>query len=354
MSVRNSGTRRRVALLGLVGVVGLSVFALSPGAHAAPTLDTDLTHYTLFAQDNLSFKGANSGGGIIAGGNIGVNNWGGQLNICGGGSGHSTTLDPNTQVAAFQMTVGASCVNKQTDAFIGTLGTSRISGQFRSVTKINWPAVHGFIYPASPADPNWKYFHASWPTAQKCKGTEVWGNSSSGTITSGKTVFCNLSIGKNARVHISPTVKTIYVLGFLSVGDGAVVGDDTGPNASAGVQWFVRGDGVATNNAAVTFGRNAKFTGSIDALEATYTRGINLGNSTLLKGRFWAEDIGSDWGTIVTPPPGPTTTTSTTRASSTTSTSSTSTTSSTSSTSSSTTTSTAPPTSTTTSTIPEQ
>ncbi len=325
MATRKFGTRRRAAVLAATGVLALSLFALAPGAHAAPTLDTDLTHYTLFAQDNLSFKGANGGGGVISGGNVGVNNWGGQLNMCGGGPGHATTLDPNTQIAAFQMTIGASCKNAQTDAFIGTLGTSNINGVFRSVTKVNWPAVHGFISPASPADPNWQYFHAQWPQSAACKGTARIGNSSNVFITKNNAVYCNLNIGKGARVDITPNVKTIYILGSLTVGDGAQVGADAGPNASFGVQWFVRGDGVSANDAAVTFGRKAHFTGNIDALEATLTRGINLGNTTVLKGRFWAEDIGSDWSTIVSPPPPGPTTTTTSAPSTSTSTSSTST-----------------------------
>ncbi len=304
-----AGRRRRALLAAGLIAAGLSAVALHP-LHAAPTptLDTNLSDYTLFAQRSLAFKGSGSGNEAkIAHGNIGVNQPFGTLNVCGGGSGHGVTMDAGSQIVAYSPTIGDNCTLNGTDVFSAKPGTIKSPVRSRNVVPSSTFSPNGFIDPTSPADPNYHWFHPAFPASGSCVNDNAAAGSTA-TIDTDNQVFCNLTVAKNATLRLGPNVHTIWVLGSLTIGNGAHVNDGAGTHP---VQFFVRGDKVKANNPAVNFGVGASFVGDVDALPAKHTAGISLGRATNLMGRFWAQSINSDFGTVVNPPTTTSTSTST-------------------------------------------
>ncbi len=134
-------------------------------------------------------------------------------------------------------------------------------------------------------------------------------------LGAGEYVFCNVTIERWSYTY-SPQAR-IWVNGMVQDRRESVVG--AGPPSKSdttSVQWFVQGQGVKSRTPTVKFDHDAHFFGNIfvvnDTPQGPMPAGIiNLGNSTVLTGHFWADAIESDFDVTIPPPPGtPTTTTS--------------------------------------------
>jgi hypothetical protein len=307
--------RRGRARLGVVAtiaalVIGGGVIQVMPafgaGSPSRP-VDTDINKYVLFALDSLHLKSGNDDVAHIKHGNIGVNNAGGDIQVCGGGgNGAPLKMDEDgSQVVADEVTAQANC--NFWDVFANTL-----NGGSAPVIRNSGPnAITSF--PIITTLPSFPDFSCSAGTGQQnlqgALAPGVYGDvhlQGNATLTNGTYTFCSLNVNGMTLTTAPGTVAQI--VSRLQAGNGAVIG----PACSA--TFYIKNqnvgvDGPNFNNSALA--RNSTITGHFWAPNGS----INLGHSTNLYGNFWSKELNSDFDVNVdscTPDATTTTSTSTT------------------------------------------
>jgi hypothetical protein len=236
-------------------------------------------------------------------------------------------MAPNSQIAADNIYATTKCTFG--DVFVGGTAATQsahLTGANPADTSLNFRGNWTPIVTSFP-NPNWathKCTPGRTPTVNpvtKVLDPGSWGdlrvdNTVNVPLGAGEYVFCNVTIDRWTYTY-SPQAR-IWVNGMVRTGAQSVVG--AGPPSKSdttNVQWFVQGQGVRAGTPTVKFDHDGHFFGNIfvvnDTPQGPMPAGIiNLGNSTVLTGHFWADAIESDFDVTIPPPPGTTTTTTST------------------------------------------
>jgi cysteine-rich repeat protein len=294
----------RVALRAAAcGLVALLPRVVPEAAGAPPLPSRSIDDYLLFAYEQLSFKGDDTGAdtrGVIVGGNVGVNLPDAQnpplprLSMGGGGSPHQVFLSDGTQVVADTARLDSD--SNLFDLFVNRLvGGSppivRDSGPTPFAAPIIDPAALP-VLPAFGCDPAAPVSVPEDGSASLAPGTYGDVRVHDGAtlaLGAGTYTMCSLSGGKRMRV-LTDAATVVQIAVDFSSNDGSFVG----PACSA--RFLVRSDGLGVHDATVSFGRGTEIHGSFFAPNGQ----IRLGHHTDLFGRFWGEEIGSDFNVNVT------------------------------------------------------
>ncbi|MGH7132544.1 MAG: hypothetical protein ACREJO_11415 [Phycisphaerales bacterium] len=293
-------------------LVGAAVVALA-SASALAQVNRDINSYVLFAQTDLSFKGrdADVTRGFIIGGNVGVNridptpgDSNHQLRMGGGGSSHPVVMSPGTQVVSDSMALGGNDVTVW-DMYANVWGNTNLQANRNSGPTAFTPAIVASL-PSLGFTPNrvitngaLDYVLANGGSATLPVGTyrDVTVQND-GTLTLGAGMYDlrNLRCGQDVTIIV--TDQTIlHIDGEFSMGNDGFFGVGTQGLA----QVFCGSYQVGANDASIHFSRRTEAHGWFYAPNGI----LNLGNHTDLFGRFWADQIGSDFNVNVTYTPTP-------------------------------------------------
>jgi len=290
-----------------IALMGAGVLQMLPAAAAVPSrpVDRDISSYVLFANKSIEFKGEADDGRIL-GGNVGVRDVGGYARICTGGrNGHPVEMSEGSQVVAYDVKVGPSCV---------------LWDIWRTVPGccVNLPDYYHTLYQ------NWTgpLNLTGWPTyptvSPTCTGPDrdivpgAASNLAPGTygnlnlrddaflrLQPGTYRFCSIKLGRRASLQGAGAATSVHVIQSLLLTNNANIGGTPSSPTDPGMLFTVDGAGIGANNYAINF---SKLT---SAFGRFWTKGLlNLGNETRLTGRFWADRIISDFGVTVELCPG--------------------------------------------------
>lgn len=294
-------------------VLGAAVVLLTASG-ALAQVNRDINSYVLFALTDLSFKGrdADATRGFIIGGNVGVNridptpnDSNHQLRMGGGGSAHPVVMSPGTQVVSDSMGLGGSDVTVW-DMYANVWGNTNLQANRNSGPTAFTPTIVALL-PSLGFTPNRALTNgaADFNVPENTTATLAPGSVRRDvTVRDGATL--NLGAGvydlRNLRcgtdVTINVTDQTILRIdGEFSMNNDGFFGVGTQGLA----QVFCGSYQVGSNDATIHFSRRTEAHGWFYAPNGI----LNLGNHTDLFGRFWADQIGSDWNVNVTYTPTP-------------------------------------------------
>lgn len=266
----------------------------------------DINTYVLFAFDELNFKGrdGNPSRGFIRGGNVGVNNpdphginhspYAPVLSMGGGGSGHQVVMDDGKQVVGDTVRIGET--SSIWNLFANEVQTSFDPSVLRDPprTPYTGPIIDPGLLPSCPP------FNPGALNITVPKGGSLalapgdYGDvrvQDNGTLTLAAGIYNLKSFNNGKKVRILTDQATdVRVAQDFSTNDGGFVG----PADCA--RFCVRSDGVSHNDASVSFGRNTEVHGQFLVPNGR----MNLGHSTDMFGRFWAQTVSSDFNVNMT------------------------------------------------------
>jgi len=275
----------------------LSAFALFLGfapvsvVHAEPS--RNINTYVLFAYEDCDFKGRNADPtrGFITGGNVGVN----KIDthnppnpVLSLGANGEVYLSSGTQVVAntARINSNANLYDLYVNVLIGdSPPTVRNQGPTGFAAPILGP---GDLPPPPVCTPGTiPVVVESNTTVNLTAGS--YGDiqvKDDGTLNLGAGNYQVKSVSCGRRVTINTVPGTILTVSEdFHLNNGSYVGP------ACDFRLELCSNNVDSNNSTVSFGRNSTFYGTVFA---PFGR-INLGHSSDLFGRFWAETIGSDW-----------------------------------------------------------
>src|SRR4051794_7438785 len=284
--------RARVRIIGVVVflVIGAGLASvLSAFAAGSPSrpVDTDINKYVIFGLERVHLKSANSGVSLIKGGNIGVNNVGGSLELCGGGAHHGLKLDDGSQAVADNAQLQSECD-------FWDLFTNHLSGGSAPTLRNSGPNPATFpIISSLPTIPAFSCNTAHQTVAKNASVSLVpgtYGNldvnvGATLTLSAGTYTFCEAIFGKNAKL-VTTDGTVVQIAKNFKLNESDIIG----PSCHA--QFWIRGDGFTSDNdEAVAFSKNGKVAGKFWSLNGP----MNLGNNTELTGNFWGKRVESDF-----------------------------------------------------------
>jgi hypothetical protein len=281
--------------------------AISPVAAVTTDAIRDFNSYVLFANYELDFKGGNGEMVYISGGSVGVNAaanpaQGAHLNL---GANGGVTMDDNSWVIGQSTRLGDE--NDPNNINV----TSLWNVYTNDPTGTHTPYIRGTQSTFDFNSADYLIDLALLPSLPFTPGRDATANASDVTVN-GDAGAVTLAPGDYRDVTVQNGETLIlgagqYNMNTLHLGGSnahVVVTDDT-------VLWIddtfkLNGGifGAGTNGGArlytggnVTFGRsqNGTFTGQV-----TYAPHVNLGHSTSITGRIFADTISSDWNVNIT------------------------------------------------------
>jgi hypothetical protein len=298
--------RKNLTKLSILWTVGLVSGLLAVGNSSAGLLDLrNLDSYVLFALDELDFKGGNTGDGtrgIIDGGNVGVNRAdptpgasGADMNIGANGDfvmSDGTHAVSDTMILGSQADVYDVFVNVEKGAFGGTIRNTKTTPipDWNGGPLIPLADILARFQSAAPsADSNDDVSSSGTGTTWSlAPGVYRDVNSQDGTtlnLSAGEYDMRRLTLGQNVTVNMTDAT-------ILRIADDVRLnGADFGTNTTGLAQIYI-GAGSGDNS---QFGAQGEIWGQFFSLG-----NLRLGRANDLYGRFWAQQIGSDFNDNVT------------------------------------------------------
>src|SRR3954452_6839118 len=318
--------RRKLAAAALaVGAIAAAMPLLST-AGAAPPLapSSDINDYALFAKVQLKLKGGDTAGRSVINGNIGVgtaSEWNPKspfhyngaedyrLQLCGGQSNKHTTFGPDNCIAPPSIVIGpGECTMKAAFGYALKGIPAGVYAPKMCGTGIAPPCVAqpNIMFPALPSTAPGSNGTTTVSLSSACANAtqksavltgalppnNVYAGTASsqkqtfqGTVTlgSGTYTFCNVFVDVNAKVLTQPDTVINIVKGISS--EGGQFGSN--PNTRVNLLWS--GDGGLGRRG------NPVYYGTYNAPGVD----LNLGHSSTINGRVWANTMSSDTGVNV-------------------------------------------------------
>jgi hypothetical protein len=305
MLFRSQCSQRRSLGWASCGALAATAWVLSFGWASSALADPsrNIEEYVLFAFESINFKGrdADPTRGFISGGHVGVDQVDPQdpplprLSMGGGGGHHVVVLADNTQVVT-------DTGRLDEDSNLWDLYINRLVGGSPPVIRNSGPTP--FTAPILASPPALPVFSPGTTDVAVESNTivsinpgsynEIWVKDD-GVLTLQPGIYNVHNIRCGRRVTITTFDGTeVRVAVDMHFNNGSYVGVGTD------VRWLLRSDGLGVHDNTVTFGRNTTFYGTVYAPNGQ----INLGHTTDLFGRFWANSIGSDFNVNINTPPG--------------------------------------------------
>jgi len=278
----------------LVVLAGLQAWPAAAAGAPARGVDRDIEQYALFGTQELHFKGSPAGAtlrGFIHGGDIGVNNAGGDMDVC---ANYTTKMDDGWQANADHLHGSNLC--SFYDVYANTVtgnppmsprhGQATLSGANALPLIPNLPPFPSFQ--CDPQNAVTVEKHASRTLAPGVYGSFRAKDDSSVTLEAGTYTFCDFGMGKG--VHVTNTSDTVLqIAGAFSSNNNSYLGP------ACDSQVYVRSDHAGPSDTTVSFGHGTEIHSRFWAPNAH----INLGDTTDLFGRIWGRKISSDAGVNV-------------------------------------------------------
>jgi len=280
---KSTRLRTRLAVLMVPCLAAaVAVVTVSWPADAAGSVDTNIDHYTLFAQDEINMKG-----GVVNGGHVGVNSPVGMANVCAND--------------LFSMTSGSQFISNTARltelCMLYNVFVNNVLGDgFTPLT----PPMVGFTPPIIPAG-------IPMVPPNTCAGGLDFNVEGGTAATINPGAFNNISVKDGAELTINPGVY--FLCGDFSMGRNTKVNTTSGTVVNVGGSMRI-GNGSAFGNSpnvkfwiagseSTTMGKYSHIEGHFIAPNAK----ILLGDRNDFVGKFWAKHLNADRGVVVTGPP---------------------------------------------------